>query len=92
MYHLPPLVVKEGGRHDQLSASLKGLDRFRITALVKLIRGGRLHQDQLRATLQELSVKCRIYGRGCLKRGKTEKGEYYLQLPEKLKRECSLCE
>jgi len=84
-----PLVVKEGGRHDQLSASLKGLDRFRIKALVKLIGSGRLHKDQLQATFQELSVKCRIYGNGCLKRGKTEEGEYYLQLPEKLKRKGS---
>jgi len=34
-------------------------------------------------TLNELLKKCRIYGNGCLKRGKSEEGEYYLQLLKK---------
>lgn len=87
--HLIPehLVVREGGEPDQLSSNLQGLDRFRIKALHKLIRGGQLTDAQLKATLLELSIKCTIYGKGCLKRGKTEEGEYYLQLPEKLRTE-----
>ena len=83
------LVVKEGGRDDQLSAALKGLDRFRIRALVKLIGSGRLNEDQRQKTLKELTVKCRIYGNGCLKRGKRDEGTFYLQLPETLKKEPS---
>lgn len=83
------LVVKEGGDTDQLSSHLKGLDRFRIKALIKLIKGGQLTDEQLQATLHELSQKCRIYGNGCLKRGKLEEGKYYLQLPENLKGELS---
>lgn len=85
--HLIPrrLVVKEGGFPDQLSSNLKGLDLFRIKALVKLLRGGQLTDVQLQATLQELTIKCQIYGSGCLKRGKKEEGEYYLRLPEDLK-------
>lgn len=85
--HLIPrrLVVKEGGFPDQLSSNLKGLDLFRIKALVKLLRGGQLTDVQLQATLQELTIKCEIYGSGCLKRGKKEEGEYYLRLPEDLK-------
>ena len=78
------LVVKEGGHRDQLSARHKGMDRFRIKALVKLIKSGTLNESQLKATLEELSLKCRIYGEGCLKRGKTEEGEYFLHLPMRL--------
>ena len=85
-----PLVVKEGGHPDQLSASYKGMDRFRIKALMKLIKSGTLNEKQLEATLAELSLKCRIYGKGCLKRGKTEEGTYYLGLPVTLKSELAL--
>ncbi|MGD8227000.1 MAG: hypothetical protein PVI20_04425, partial [Desulfobacteraceae bacterium] len=66
---------------------VKGLDRFRIKALVKLLRGRKLNDAQLQATLHELTTKCQIYGSGCLKRGRKEEGEYYLKLPEHLKRE-----
>ncbi|MGD9038317.1 MAG: glycosyltransferase family A protein [Desulfobacteraceae bacterium] len=84
---LRQLVVKEGGNPDQLSSKVKGLDRFRIKALVKLLRGRKLNDAQLQATLHELTTKCQIYGSGCLKRGRKEEGEYYLKLPEHLKRE-----
>ncbi len=82
-----PLVVKEGGDPDQLSCRYRGMDRFRIKALEKLIKSCALDERQLKATLDELFLKCRIYGNGCLKRGKTGEGEYYLQLPDKLKAE-----
>ncbi len=87
--HLIPshLVVKEGGNPDQLSLKVKGLDQFRIKALVKLLRGGQLNDTQVQATLHELTSKCQIYGRGCLKRGRKEEGEYYLGLLEKLRSE-----
>lgn len=80
------LVVKEGGNSDQLSSLHKGMDRFRIRSLVRLIRSGTLNHRQLRSTLEELSFKCRIYGNGCLKRGKLEEGRFYLQLPERVKK------
>lgn len=79
------LVVKEGGNPDQLSYLHKGMDRFRIKSLVKLIRSGALDEEQLRATFQELSFKCTIYGNGCIKRGKLQEGEFYLGLPERLR-------
>jgi len=89
--HLIPedLVIKEGGDPDQLSSLHKGMDRFRIRALVKLIESGRLTERQLKATLKELEVKCRIYGNGCLKRGKEEEGRRYLRLPEALGLNCT---
>ena len=54
----------------------------RIKALLKLINGGQLSAKQLHATVQELSEKCRIYGNGCLKRGRITDGKYYLELPK----------
>ena len=81
-----PLVIKEGGCPDQLSFRHKGMDRFRIRALFKLIDSGALSKTQLETTLKELSAKCRIYSTGCLKRGKREEGLFYLHLPERLKK------
>ena len=81
-----PLVVKEGGSPDQLSRNYPGMDLYRIKAISKMIEGGWLNEPQLALALQELSVKCSIYGNGCIKRGKRSEGEYYLRLPERLKR------
>jgi glycosyltransferase involved in cell wall biosynthesis len=76
------LLVKEGGHPDQLSSMLKGMDRFRIKAMIKLLQEGCLNREQTLAVHHELERKCRIYGSGCIKRGKTEEGNYFLQLPE----------
>jgi glycosyltransferase involved in cell wall biosynthesis len=81
-----PLVFKEGGASDQLSACYTGMDRFRIKAMAKLIKGNKLDESQLEKVFQELSLKCNIYGNGCLKRGKKEEGSFYLSLPAKLER------
>lgn len=80
------LVVKEGGHPDQLSARYRGMDRFRIWALRKLLKSGDLSEHYSRATFRELSVKCEIYGRGCQKHGRLTEGNYYLHLPEKIRR------
>jgi glycosyltransferase involved in cell wall biosynthesis len=76
------LVVKEGGHADQLSRRFHGMDRFRIRAIEKLLQGGRLSAAQRQAALKELQSKCRIYGQGCIKRGREEEGRHYLALPE----------
>ena len=80
------LIVKEGGGNDQLSSSLNGMDRFRIKAMMKLLKSGNLDHNQMGAVFKELGKKCRIYGEGCLKRGKNEEGRYYLGLPEEMER------
>lgn len=82
-----PLLVKEGGSSDQLSACVEGLDQYRIRAMVKLIRSGALGPEQIDATIHELTTKCTIYGKGCIKRGKIEEGEHYLALPETISKE-----
>jgi glycosyltransferase involved in cell wall biosynthesis len=81
-----PLLCKEGGTPDQLSASYEGMDRFRIKAMAKLIEGNTLNNMQLEQVFRELSLKCTIYGNGCLKRGKKEEGDFYSSLPGRLQR------
>lgn len=81
------LLVKEGGHGDQLSTTIKGLDRYRIRSLEKLILTGGLHRIQQEAALKEMANKCHIYGTGCLKRGKGREGAYFLDLPEKTRGE-----
>jgi len=77
-----PLTLKDGGRADQLSQQFIGqMDKFRIYAICKLIDGNTLSDEKYRFALKELERKCRIYGNGCLKRGKVEEGEDYLNLP-----------
>ena len=79
-----PLVIRQGGHPDQLSARFRGLDRFRILALVKLLRRGRLTSVQRAAVQQELARKCGIYGTGCLKRGRQAEARFYLGIPDKI--------
>lgn len=80
-----PLVVKEGGSVDQLSRKHPGMDLYRIKAIVKMIEGGWLRDSQLALALEELAVKCSIYGQGCIKRGRKEEGEHYLRLPAEMR-------
>ena len=74
-------LVREAGHPDQLSASGPGMDRYRIRALVRLLRSGLLTEGQARAARAELQRKSHIYGQGCIKRGRSEEGRYYLDLP-----------
>jgi glycosyltransferase involved in cell wall biosynthesis len=85
-----PLVVKRGGHPDQLSATVESLDRYRILAIAKLLRAEVLDGDQRKAAFEALRLKCRIYGQGCLKRGKQEEAESILSLPERLAAELGL--
>jgi glycosyltransferase involved in cell wall biosynthesis len=76
-----PCIIKRGGHGDQLSRSLEGIDRFRIKALQKILKSGVLTEKQYRAAFKALEEKCHIYGTGCVKRGRIEEGERYLNLP-----------
>jgi glycosyltransferase involved in cell wall biosynthesis len=77
------LIVKQGGHADQQSHVISSLDLLRIKAMVKSLESGGLNESQYEAALLELNKKCRVYGNGCIKRGKKEEGEKYLRLPEK---------
>jgi glycosyltransferase involved in cell wall biosynthesis len=63
-----PLVVKRGGHADQLSRSIWGLDRFRITALNKLLKS-ELEADKKEWAREILRRKVAILSRGARKRG-----------------------
>ena len=84
-----PLVIKEGGAFDQLSRSVQGMDRYRIKAIARLLASGCLSERQTEAALKELDFKCRVYGNGCIKRGKKEEGEHYLNLQDSLRQSVS---
>jgi len=79
-----PLVVKRGGHGDQLSAVVSSLDRWRIESLKNLLRSGRLTEVQTQQAMAVLRRKCRVYGRGCFKRGRWEEGDHILGLPARL--------
>jgi len=73
-----PLVIKRGGHPDQLSRKFWGMDRFRVTALCKLLESGLLSAEQRRQTERVLLKKCRILAEGARKRGRD--GDRYLAL------------
>lgn len=60
------LTIKEGGRIDQLS-SQRGLDKYRIIALDKLIKSKALNKDQSMLANAELEHKLELFRKGCLK-------------------------
>jgi glycosyltransferase involved in cell wall biosynthesis len=74
------LIVKQGGHPDQLSLAYMGMDRFRISSLVKLLKRGLLNEQQYKEACDELSRKCSVYGAGCIKRGRPQEGKFYLEL------------
>jgi len=74
-----PCTVKYGGHDDQLSAH-HSQDKYRIQAILNLVRAGLLDQEQKAAAVKVLNKKCRVYGNGCIKRGRIQEGEYYLGL------------
>lgn len=77
------LTIKDGGRPDQLSSRIWGLDRFRIKALEKMLLSGGLDEDRYELTLEELEKKCAIFAEGCEKRSKQRLAEEYRKLPDK---------
>jgi len=74
-----PYTIKRGGHKDQLS-NFHSQDKFRIRSLSSLIESGSLTRDQTAKAKKVLKKKCTIYGNGCIKRGRKEEGEYYLNL------------
>ncbi|RUM37221.1 MAG: glycosyltransferase family 2 protein [Desulfobulbus sp.] len=77
-----PLTLKDGGRPDQLSVIHRlGMDTWRIRSLCNLLEHCGLQEEQYQLALAELRRKCTIYGNGCIKHGRPEEGQRYLDLP-----------
>jgi hypothetical protein len=73
------LVIKRGGHADQLSRSVWGMDRFRVLAIVKLLRAGIVGEKRQWA-LDSLRQKISILAAGAAKRGKLEEARKYKAL------------
>jgi glycosyltransferase involved in cell wall biosynthesis len=77
-----PLVIKHGGRDDQLSRITPAIDRYRIRAIVKILANPDLPPEYRGAAIRELKRKCRITATGSMKRGKAAEAHVYLELAE----------
>ena len=65
-----PLVVKTGGRADQLSGKIIGLDLYRLYAMRNLLAKGQVAGEDRCNLVRMLRRKGHIYIQGCLKRGR----------------------
>ena len=74
------LILKRGGHRDQLSRKYWGMDRWRIYALDKLLRGDDLNMQQREWVTEMLINKSSILIQGFEKRGKTEEARVYKNL------------
>ena len=72
-----PLIVKHGGHHDQLSRRTWGMDRFRISALEKILATTTLGDADRAAAESMLAHKIAIYASGAKKRGKLAEARAY---------------
>lgn len=73
-------INKHGGHDDQLSNAYWGMDRFRISALQKILAAGQLSEPNRQAAVAMLVKKAKIYLAGVIKRGKINEADYYQQL------------
>ena len=74
------LILKRGGHRDQLSRKYWGMDRWRVYALDKLLRGDDLNMQQRQWVTEMLINKSSILIQGFEKRGKTEEARVYRNL------------
>jgi glycosyltransferase involved in cell wall biosynthesis len=72
-----PLIIKRGGHSDQLSRAHWGMDRFRITALEKILKDPALRDEQRDLVIHDIIRRCRILAQGSRKREKLEEWETY---------------
>jgi glycosyltransferase involved in cell wall biosynthesis len=77
LYLKKPQIIKYGGHQDQLSRKYWGMDRFRITALEKIIDDPAISQENRLVAVRILLEKIDVYILGARKRGKDEEVEIY---------------
>ena len=71
LYIDEPLIIKHGGHADQLSQKYRGMDRYRIRAIQKVLESGLLSAEDRSAASAELQEKISIYLTGARKHGNT---------------------
>ena len=75
-----PLVIRRAGHQGQLSATVRAIDRFRILALLKLLRRNDFSRQQRDAVCDVLIEKCGIYGNGAARRGNATEADFIADL------------
>ena len=80
------LIIKTGGHADQLSHKYRGMDRFRVYALEKILKLNDLSRQQRAWVLEALVEKCSILHLGYQNRGKKEEARIYYQAAESYRR------
>ena len=76
------LIIKTGGHADQLSQKFRGMDRFRVYALEKILRQDTLSTQQRAWVLEALIENCSILNIGYNNRGKHEEARLYEKAAE----------
>lgn len=74
------LTNKFGGHADQLSQQYWGMDRFRITALQKIIESGNLNETDRMAAINMLLEKISIFLKGSEKHGRNNYCDQFEEL------------
>jgi glycosyltransferase involved in cell wall biosynthesis len=74
------LLTRYGGRADQLSSSVMGLDRFRIRSIIDLLKSNRLSTGQDALARMELFRKSTIVAEGFKKRGRNQEYERFRRI------------
>lgn len=80
------LIIKTGGHADQLSHKYRGMDRFRVYALEKILKQDALSAQQRIWVVETLIEKCSILHMGYSNRGKPEEARIYEQAAEQFRR------
>ncbi|MDA3810253.1 MAG: glycosyltransferase [Spirochaetaceae bacterium] len=74
------LVIKNAGHEDQLSAKYDYIELFKINSLKDLVDKRAFPEARLSIAKKELARKCKIYSKGCQKRGKDVEAKKYESL------------
>lgn len=77
------LLIRYGGHEDQLSSTVKVLDKYRVRAMLDLLCIGDLTENQKSHVYTVLSKKSEILANGFKKRGKIKEYERYQKLADK---------
>jgi glycosyltransferase involved in cell wall biosynthesis len=67
---LDELLATRHGHKDQLSRTVVAIDRYRVLALMKLLRDERLRAERRAAVVEVLIEKIKIYAHGLRRRGR----------------------
>jgi glycosyltransferase involved in cell wall biosynthesis len=71
------MVEKHAGHGDQLSMLVPAMDRYRVIALLELLIGGHLTEEQRAVVIKKVRQKARILLQGAAKRGLDHRSDIY---------------